>query len=130
LTDAECQARGLPPEVPWWVGAAGVRRADSASDFYKLIEAEAIREGRGTGRPATGHLLPKEIDRERLEAETAMLLIQGLRNLVLALIARSLQDGLPYMAEISGHTVTAVVRASDASEAYLAVGTEEFLILG
>jgi hypothetical protein len=126
LTDAERQAHGLPPEFPWWLGAAGVRRADSASDFYKLIEAEAIREGRGTGGPTTTHLLPREIDRERLEAETAVLLVQGLRNLVLALIVKSLHDGRPYMAEVSGHRVTAVVRASDEPEAYLAVGTEGF----
>lgn len=126
MTDAERQARGLPPEVPWWVGAAGVRRADSAGDFYKLIEAEAIREGRGTGGPTTGHLLPQEIDRERLEAETAVLLVQGLHNLVLALIVKPLHDGRPYMAEVSGHKVTGVVRASDESEAYLAVSTEGF----
>lgn len=126
LTPAECQAHDLPREVPWWIGAARVRRADSAGDFYKLIEAEAIREGKGTGRPATDHLLPQEVDRERLEAETAALLVQGLRNLVLALIVKSLQDGRPYMAELSRHRVTAVVRASDASEAYLAVSAEGF----
>jgi hypothetical protein len=126
LTDAECQTRGLPPEIPWWLGAGGVRRADSASDFYKLIEAEAIREGRGTGGPTTDHLLPHQVDRERLEAETAVLLVQGLRNLVLAIIVKSLHDGRPYTAEIKGHRITVVVRASDASEAYLVVSTEGF----
>lgn len=126
LTPAECEACGVPPEVPWWIGAAGVRRDDSASDFYRLIEVEALREGKGTGRPSTDHLLPQKVDRERLEAETAALLVQGLRDLVLDLIVKSLQDGRPYFAEVTGHRVTAVVRASDASEAYLAVGVEGF----
>jgi acetamidase/formamidase len=127
LTSAEREACGLPPEVPWWIGAAGVRRDDSANDFYKLIEAEAIREGKGTGRPSTDHLLPQQVDRERLEAETATLLVQGLRDLVLSLIAASLKDGSPYYAEVTGHRVTAVVRASeDATEAYLAITAEGF----
>jgi hypothetical protein len=127
LTPAECEARGLPLEIPWWIGAAGVRRADSADDFYKLIEAEAAREGRGTGEPSTDHLLPQEIDKQRLELETAALLARGLRDLVLNIIAKSLQDGRAYFAEVTGHRVTAVVRASDESEAYLAVSGEGFV---
>lgn len=127
LASAEREACGLPPEVPWWIGAAGVRRDDSANDFYKLIEAEAIREGKETGGPSTDHLLPQQVDRERLEAETATLLVQGLRDLVLSLITASLKDGSPYYAEVTGHRVTAVVRASeDATEAYLAVTAEGF----
>jgi hypothetical protein len=50
-----------------------------------------------------------------------------MRDMVLTLIVRSLHDGKPYTAELSEHKATAVVRASDASEAYLAIAAEEFI---
>jgi hypothetical protein len=127
LTSAECDAKGLPSKAAWWSGAAGVRRADGAKDFYKQIEAEDIRQGKGTGGPSTDHLLPQEVDKERLEAETAVLTVRAMRDMVLTLIVRSLHDGRPYTAELSEHKLTAVVRASDASEAYLAITAEGFI---
>ena len=51
----------------WWVGAAGERRDDSASDFYKAIAAEAVREGKGRTGVSSRHLLPAEIDYKRAE---------------------------------------------------------------
>ena len=47
--------------------------------------------------------------------------VQVLRQMVVKIIASSLKDGKPYHAEIGGHRVTAVVRASSASGAYLAI---------
>lgn len=127
LTAAECQSLGLSPEDTWWAGAAGTRRADSASDFYKQIASEADREGKGTGKPSTGHLLPKDIDRKRLEVETATRAVQAVRNIVLTIIAKSLQDGHPYTAELNHHSITALVRAADTMDAYLAIAAEGFV---
>jgi len=56
LTASEAEARGLL-QAAWWIGAAGTRQDDSSSDFYKQIEAEAGRAGKGTGGPSTEHLL-------------------------------------------------------------------------
>ena len=127
LTLSECEDKGLPSTAAWWAGAAGVRQADSASDFYRKIEDEAIRQGRGTGRPSTDHLLPQMIDKERFEAESAALTLRAIHDMVLTLIVRSLLDGKPYTAELSEHTVTAVVRAANPSEAYLAIVAEGFI---
>jgi hypothetical protein len=128
LTHAERDSQGLSLADSWWIGAAGVRQGDSASDFYKQIQAEADRRGKGTGRPDTAHLLPQEIDRERLQAERSLLAVKALRNLILAIIADSLRDGKTHAVQIGGHTViAAIVRASDGSEAYLAVSAEGFI---
>jgi hypothetical protein len=127
LTPEEMASRCLPPTFDWWLGAAGKRRADSATDFYKKIEDEALREGRHMGGPSTLHLLPQEIDSERLTAELAALAHHAIRKIVLELLARSLHDGHPYSAELAGHRVTALVRAASASEAYLAICAEGFL---
>jgi hypothetical protein len=125
LTAAETTDRGLPEEGLWWIGMAGVRQADSrATDFYRQVEAEAVRQGKGTGAVSTVHLLPQRVDVERYLAEIAVRAVQILQLTVLKIIAMSLKDGKPYQAEIRGHRVTAVVRASDASEAYLAITAE------
>jgi hypothetical protein len=52
--------------------------------------------------------------------------VQAIREVVLTLIIKSLHDGRPYVAELGSHRVTAMVRASDGAEAYLAVSTEGF----
>jgi hypothetical protein len=43
------------------------------------------------------------------------------------LVARSLIDGKAYAAILSGHIVTALVRAQDGGEAYLAIAAEGFI---
>jgi hypothetical protein len=127
LTLAEAAARRLPGEAAWWAGAAGTRRNDSASDFYRLIEGEARRHGKGTGKPATSHLLPQQVDSERLAAEVAVLAVLATRRLVLDLVVRSFHDGRPHTAILSNHVVTALVCAQDGAEAYLAITAEGFI---
>jgi len=127
LTTTELAALGVPEPAAWWGGAAGVRRDDSASDFYRQLEAEALRHGRGTGKPNTSHLLPQQVDADRLKAETAALAVEATRTMVLGLIARSLLDGKAYAAILSEHIITALVRAEDGGEAYLAIAAEGFI---
>lgn len=127
LTPAELADLGVPESAAWWGGAAGVRRDDSASDFYRQLQAEAGRHGRGTGKPSTGHLLPQQVDADRLEAETVALAVEATRTIVLGLIARSLLDGKAYAAILSAHIITALVRAEEGGEAYLAIAAEGFI---
>jgi hypothetical protein len=127
LTTAELAALGVPEPAAWWGGAAGVRRNDSASDFYRQLQAEALRHGRGTGKPSTSHLLPQQIDTDRLKAETVTLAVEATRMMVLGLVARSLLDGKAYAAILSEHVITALVRAEDGGEAYLAIAAEGFV---
>lgn len=127
LAPPELESQPLPPEAAWWIGAAGTREEGSGSDFYAQLEAEATRRGKGTGGPSTEHLLPQIIDRERLKAEIAARTTQAMRNLIVRLIANSLQNGRPYTAELQNHRVTALVRASEGTEAYLAIAAEGFV---
>lgn len=127
LTSAELAALSLPEPAAWWGGAAGTRRDDSASDFYRQIRAEALRHGRGTGKPSTSHLLPQQVDADRFTAETVALAVEATRAMVLGLVARSLLDGRAYMAILSGHVITALVRANDGGEAYLSIAAEGFI---
>jgi hypothetical protein len=127
LTTSELQDRGLPPEAAWWIGAAGDRRGDSRSDFYRQLEREVTRSGRGTGGVCSVHLLPQEIDCERFVAEASLQAVQAIRNIVLELIVKSLHDGRMYAAELRAHRIAAMVRAADGSEAYLAISAEGFV---
>ncbi len=127
LTPPELAALGIPEPTAWWGGAAGTRRADSASDFYRQLQAEALRHGRGTGKPSTIHLLPQQVDADRLKAETVALAVEATRSIVLGLVARSLLDGKAYAAILSEHIITALVRAEDGGEAYLAIAAEGFI---
>ena len=125
LSTSEREDRRIVTDLgEWWIGAAGFRQQDSAGDFYKTIEAEAIRYGKGSGGASTAHLLPVAIDVDRLQAELAAQAVEAMRRVVVTLIARSLCEGKPYSAEFSGHRVTAHVRAADGSEAYLAIVAE------
>jgi len=110
----------------WWLAAAGERKADSASDFYKAIEAEAIRRGKGRQGVSTTHLLPVEIDYKRLSAELAVQSVLSIQRVVRELIAKSLTDGKLGSASTAEHMITAGVHASD-GEAYLAISAEGFL---
>jgi hypothetical protein len=112
-------------EAWWWIGAAGERRDDSASDFYKQIEAEATRAGKGYGKVSSTHLLPKRVDLERLEAEIATEAVVSTRRIVCDLIASSLKDGKLWSATLTGHEIKAGVRTKD-GEAYLAIFAEGF----
>jgi len=127
LSPAEAIALDIPESAAWWGGAAVFRRDDSASDFYRQIQAEAIRHGRGTGQPSTSHLLPQRVDADRLEAETAALAVEATRSIVLSLVARSLLDGKTYTVVMSGHLISVLVRAEDGGEAYLAIAAEGFI---
>jgi hypothetical protein len=112
-------------DAGWWLAAAGERKADSASDFYKVIEAEAARRGKGQQGVSTGHLLPVEIDYKRLSAELAVQSVLSIQRVVRGLIAKSLNDGKLWTASTSEHEITAGVQASD-GEAYLAISAEGF----
>ena len=127
LTPTESGSKRVPIQAAWWGGAAGKRRDDSASDFYRQIAAEALRHGKGTGRPDTSYLLPQQIDGERLEAEVAVLAVHATRQLVLDLVVRSFHDGRSHTAVLNNHAVTAFVCAHDGAEAYLAVTAEGFI---
>jgi hypothetical protein len=127
LTPTELAALDVPESAAWWGGAAGVRRDDSASDFYRQLQAEALRHGRGTGKPSSSHLLPQQVDADRFKAETAALAVEATRTMVLGLVARSLLDGKAHAAILSEHIITAVVRAENGGEAYLAIAAEGFL---
>jgi hypothetical protein len=127
LTPAELAALDVPESAAWWGGAAGVRRDDSASDFYRQLQAEALRHGRGTGKPNTIHLLPQHVDEDRLKAETAALAVEATRAMVLSLVGGSLLDGNAHTAILSQHVITALVRAQDGGEAYLAIAAEGFI---
>ncbi|MCU1632277.1 MAG: hypothetical protein JWM61_929 [Micrococcaceae bacterium] len=109
----------------WWLGAAGERKADSASDFYKLIEAEALRRGKGQQGVSSSHLLPGVIDYKRLSAELAVQSVLTIQRVVRDIIAKSLTDGQLWSASTSEHMITAGVRAAD-GEAYLAISAEGF----
>ena len=84
LTPAELATLGIAEPAAWWAGAAGVRREDSTSDFYRQLQAEALRHGHGTGKPSTSHLLPQQVDTDRLTAETVALAVEAMRAIVLA----------------------------------------------
>ena len=126
LSDSDLEALNLPPRAAWWIGAAGERKEDSRSDFYSQLERESAREGKGTGEAKSTYLMTQRIDWERFTAEEAVKAVQAMREVVLTLIVKSLHDGRPYLAELRGHSVTAMIRSSDGSEAYLAIGAEGF----
>ncbi|GAB3947519.1 hypothetical protein GCM10029976_076930 [Kribbella albertanoniae] len=120
----------------WWICAAGERKADSKSDFYKAIEAEASRAhkkiaaetggGADAKKVSTQHLLPQEIDYKRLRGEIAFQVSDGIRRLTRRLIYMSLTSGNIVTAELTGHLLKACVRAAD-QEAYLAIVAEGFI---
>jgi hypothetical protein len=109
----------------WWLGAAGERKEDSSTDFYKSIEAEAARHRSGSESAGSTHLLPQSIDYTRLRAESLLRVQIALQNGVRRLIYRSLKTGQIWEAEYERHTIKACVRAED--EAYVAIATEGFL---
>lgn len=127
LTSGELADLGVSEQDAWWGGAAGFRREDSAGDFYRQIQSEADRHGRGTGKSSTRHLLPQQVDIDRLTAEKADRAVEAIRDAVLRLIGRSLLDGKAYTAILGGHLVTALVRADDGGEAYLAIAADGFV---
>jgi hypothetical protein len=122
LTDRE--AADITTSVGrWWLCAAGYRREGDRGEFYAALEAEARRRG-GKGNPSTSHLLPADWDWKRLAAELAEAWRSRLQRVVLELVARSLRSGKAHVAEFRHHRVSALVRADDGDDAYLAIIAE------
>jgi hypothetical protein len=67
------------------------------------------------------------VDTDRLNAETAALAIGATRSMVLSLVAGSLLDGKTHTAILTEHVITALVRAEEGGEAYLAIAAEGFI---
>jgi len=107
----------------WWLGAGGYRRDGDPSDFYEVMAAAAIRDGRGSGGPRSDRWLPEKWDWKRLELEDAVAWVTAVRMAVGQLIARSLRTGRTYRAEFTNYRVTAVAHAQD-GDTYLVVGAE------
>ena len=117
----------IPAELgSWWLGAAGVRQADSAqSDFYARLEAECLR-ARGAAseqsqhRTSSVHLLPKEIDWRRLLAEMATQARLRIAETVRDMARKSLESGSVINFELENYAVRVLVRADDGHEVYIA----------
>ncbi|MEV4507448.1 hypothetical protein AB0K00_00620 [Dactylosporangium sp. NPDC049525] len=111
----------------WWIGAAGMRKADSGSDdFYARLEAECKRAGKGTGRVSSLHLLPTDVDLKRLQAELATQVVVSVREIVCRLVANSIRSGSAWSARLHGHEISVLVRARD-GDAYIAIVAEQFI---
>ena len=110
----------------WWIGAAGTRKADGSDDFYAQLEAECKRAGKGSGRVSSQHLLPTDVDLRRLQAELAVRVVIGIRDIVCRLAANSIRDGKAWSARLQRHEISVLVRARD-GEAYIAVVAEAFI---
>jgi hypothetical protein len=111
----------------WWLGAAGTRKADSGTDdFYSRLTLECEREGKGTGRVSSVHLLPGEWDAKRLHAELAAQFTLGIKDLVGRIAANSIRDGRMWSATIQKYKISVSVRAPG-GDAYIAVIAEGFV---
>ena len=111
----------------WWIGAGGTQKADSGNDdFYAQLEAECRRAGKGTGRVSSLHLLPKDVDVRRLQAELATQVVVGIRDIVCRMVANSIRDGNTWSARLQRHEISVLVRARD-GEAYIAIVAAGFI---
>jgi len=125
-------ASELRPEISagsawWWIGAAGVRKADSgAEDFYAQLAAECKRAGKGTGQVSSRQLLPTDQDLKRLRAELAAQTVVTIRDLVCGLVARSIRDGEQWSARLERYEISVLIRARQ-GEAYIAIVAEGFI---
>jgi hypothetical protein len=110
-----------PSRGAWWIGAAGRRQADSAQrDFYATLQRECT-----TGRTVSSdHPLPADWDWKRLAAEQAVAWRREMKSMVVRLIAMSLKSGQLAAGEFRNHRITALVRAENGHEAYLAIIAE------
>ncbi|AYG03866.1 hypothetical protein D7I44_10185 [Gryllotalpicola protaetiae] len=114
------------PSDGWWLAAAGHRKADTPSqDFYGRITEEAARQGKGTGKVSTEHLLPTDFDYRRWKAELATLSIESIHQVVREVIARSALDGKLWTAGVPGYTIGAQVRRIE-GDSYLAICAEGY----
>ncbi|WP_402374564.1 hypothetical protein [Isoptericola rhizosphaerae] len=109
----------------WWLAAAGRREDGSLGDFYADLAATATRNGRGTGEPDSGWLLPEAADTRRLQLETTTRAVLAIRRDIRRLIARSVRSGHGWALELDQHRLLVEVRCRD--EAYLALGTDGFV---
>ncbi len=120
LTDAEYDDGFSDYAARWWIGAAGQRQEGSPHDFYRSLKDETRRRG------TTSHLLPQQIDLNRLVAEAVTQSVMSTQALVRDVIARSLRTGRQWTAEATGHRITASTMMRS-GEAYLCIGAEGFV---
>lgn len=122
----ELRGEELPDWVPanrgsWWIGAAGHRQSDSVQhDFYALLQKECT-SGKSV---STEHLLPGEKDWKRFALEQAYAWRVDMKRIVVRLVADSLKSGRSVRAEFRKHRITALVRAENGHEGYLAIVAE------
>ena len=110
----------------WWIGATGPRREGSPEDFYAALSVEVTRKGRGTGGASSIHLLPQQVDTQRLTAEAATIFVVNIRRVIRGLIAGSLRDGNQWSATSTKHCIGALVKTRD-GDAYLAISADGFI---
>jgi len=108
----------LPTRGAWWIGAAGRRQSDSPQrDFYAVLEKECSK-GKAV---SSEHLLPGDKDWKRLALEQAYAWRVDMKRIVIRLVVESLKSGQPVSAEFRKHRITALVRADNGHEGYLAI---------
>lgn len=105
----------------WWLEAAGRRQGDSAQrDFSAVLEKECT-----TGKTVSAlHLLPGDKDWKRLALEQAYAWRIDMKHMVIRWVAASLTSGRAATAEFRKHRITALVRAENGHEGYLAIVAE------
>lgn len=111
----------LPGRGSWWLAAAGRRQADSGHhDFYAVLERECT-----TGRTVSSlHLLPADKDWKRFALEQAYAWRIDMKQMVLGMVAASLKSGQAETAEFRQHRITALVRAENGHDGYLAIAAD------
>ena len=111
----------------WWIGAAGLRRADRDEPYAQWMKA-ARTDGNGS-QVCTDRWLPAEWDAKRLQAEHAVAESRELREIVPRVIAMSLRSGKPISIESHRIKVSLLVRGGQGhrdrlSEVYLSVAAQ------
>lgn len=107
------EARALPVEHHWWLGATGIRHEDSPhDDFYAQLK--------GYFEDSTG-LLPDEWDKRRLLAEAGTLAARVTQAAVRGAVAEALRTGEIVVLGLGDRDVRLRIRVLDDGEAYLAV---------
>lgn len=119
------EARALPLEHQWWLGAVGTRHDDSPhDDFYAQLKSYS---------DDSAELLPNEWDRRRLLAEAGTLAVRATQAAVRAAATQALQSGEIVVLSLGDRDVRLRIRVLEDGEAYLAVSfrntvEEKFMI--
>jgi hypothetical protein len=107
------EARVLPIEHRWWLGAVGTRRDDSPQDdFYAHLKVYL---------DDSAELLPDEWDKRRLLAEAVTLAVRVTQAAVRGAVAESLRTGEIVLLGLGDRDVRLRIRVLDDGEAYLAI---------